>query len=331
MAPHPHPAACCVPVRSATPEGQRLLATATLETAVDLRDVACDRRPQGAVARRGPGERVRRAEPGPAGPLVLEARRAVHGTGLEVWGPAPTPAEAAECALEDAIAWIGGRDEAGALDALAASDGRIARLLAARGRLRLSRLPRVGEAAGRAVLGQLVQGVEARRSAAQLVGALEAGPTAGGVTPWPTPEALRRAAEATLRRCGISGRGVRALRAAAAEDARLDAARHEGWDALDARLRALPGVGAWTSAETRLALGDADAVSVGDANLPGLVGHVLAGDRDCDDDGMLALLAPFAGQRGRVVRLIETSVARGIVRPPRRRAPRAAVSAHRYW
>ncbi len=72
-------------------------------------------------------------------------------------------------------------------------------------------------------------------------------------------------------------------------------------------------------------------MSVGDANLPGIVGHVLAGDRDCDDAGMLDLLAPFAGQRGRVVRLIETSIARGIVRPPGRRAPRAALSAHRYW
>ncbi|MFO8075417.1 MAG: hypothetical protein R6T85_04805 [Egibacteraceae bacterium] len=308
----------------------RLLASTTLAATVDLRDVACDDRRHGAVARRGPGQRVRRAEPGPAGPLVLEAHQRAGGTDLEVWGPVATPAESAGSALDLAAAWVGGHDDAGALDALAAGDTRVARLLAARGPLRLSRLPRVGEAVGRGVLGQLVQGVEARRSAAQLVAAL-AEPTAGGLAAWPTPEALRHAPEATLRRCGISGRGVRALRAAAAEDVRLRTARAEGWDALDARLRALPGIGAWTSAEARLALGDADAVSVGDANLPGLVGHVLAGDRDCDDAGMLALLAPFAGQRGRVVRLIETSVARGIVRPPTRRAPRAALSAHRYW
>jgi 3-methyladenine DNA glycosylase/8-oxoguanine DNA glycosylase len=76
------------------------------------------------------------------------------------------------------------------------------------------------------------------------------------------------------------------------------------------RLRAVPGVGVWTAAETaQRALGDADAVSVGDLHIPRLVGWALAG-RPVDDDGMLELLAPYAPHRHRVVRLVEMSGAR---------------------
>jgi len=69
----------------------------------------------------------------------------------------------------------------------------------------------------------------------------------------------------------------------------------------------------------RLALGDPDAVSVGDFNLPRQVCWVLAAERDGDDARMLELLAPYRGQRARVVMLIEHSGLR-----PARRAPRLA-------
>jgi 3-methyladenine DNA glycosylase/8-oxoguanine DNA glycosylase len=79
-----------------------------------------------------------------------------------------------------------------------------------------------------------------------------------------------------------------------------------GTAVLDQRLRSLAGVGAWTSAEVRrVALGDADAVSVGDYHLPHMVAWTLAGEPRADDDRMLELLEPFPGHRGRVVRLIE--------------------------
>src|SRR5690606_19822619 len=55
-------------------------------------------------------------------------------------------------------------------------------------------------------------------------------------------------------------------------------------------LTSLPGVGPWTSAETRIrAFGDPDAVSVGDVHLCHEVGFALTGTRT-DDDGMLRLL-----------------------------------------
>jgi 3-methyladenine DNA glycosylase/8-oxoguanine DNA glycosylase len=87
----------------------------------------------------------------------------------------------------------------------------------------------------------------------------------------------------------------------------------------DRRLQAVPGIGPWTSAEIRQrACGDADAVSVGDYHLPAVVGWALAG-RVTDDAGMLELLAPYAGHRHRVTRLVELSG----LRPPRR-GPRLA-------
>jgi 3-methyladenine DNA glycosylase/8-oxoguanine DNA glycosylase len=81
-----------------------------------------------------------------------------------------------------------------------------------------------------------------------------------------------------------------------------------------ARLRSLPGIGAWTAAEVgQRALGDADAVSVGDYHVPSLVGWVLVGE-PVDDDTMLELLEPYRGHRYRAVRMVELS---GLA-PPRR-------------
>ncbi|MBW3601892.1 MAG: hypothetical protein KY434_04225 [Actinobacteria bacterium] len=196
------------------------------------------------------------------------------------------------------------------------------------GPVRLSRLPRVDEALGRAVLAQLVTGVEAARSTAQ-VAALVGTPARSGLWCWPPLSRLGATPGWALRRCGVSLKGALALHAAACDGSGLRAAGRD-WPRLDRRLRALRGVGPWTSAETRLALGDADAVSVGDYNLPSLVGHAL-GDGPTDDAGMLALLAPFRPHRGRVVRLLKMGMAAGLLPRPPRRAPRVRLSAHRYW
>lgn len=92
----------------------------------------------------------------------------------------------------------------------------------------------------------------------------------------------------------------------------------------DRVLTSLPGIGVWTSAETRIrALGDPDAVSVGDYHLAHEVGHALTGKRT-DDDGMVELLAPWTGHRQRVIRLIFAS---GVHEP--RRGPRLAPEDHR--
>ena len=71
------------------------------------------------------------------------------------------------------------------------------------------------------------------------------------------------------------------------------------------------------------ALGDPDAVSVGNYHLSHHVGFALTGSRT-DDAGMLELLEPWAGHRQRVIRLIARS---GAVEP--RRGPRLAPEDHR--
>jgi 3-methyladenine DNA glycosylase/8-oxoguanine DNA glycosylase len=293
-----------------------------------------DHAPRGAVVTFD-GRWYRRGEPGPAGPLILAAASDPGGTTVEVWGPAATPGAAAEHAVETAAGWAGLRDDLTGVAEVLTPTAPLRRLVDAVGEVRLGRTPRVGEALGRSIIEQLVQGKEARRSIAQLV-ARSGTRVDDHRWHWPTARDLGSTPVWELRRCGVSGRMATALHAAAVEDARLERVRHD-WQALDRRLRALPGVGPWTSAETRLRLGDPDAVSVGDYHLPTTVGYALSGpdgdgpDGTWTDAGMLELLAPYAGQRGRVIRLVETAAAAGLVARRQRRGPRAALSAHRYW
>ena len=103
----------------------------------------------------------------------------------------------------------------------------------------------------------------------------------------------------------------------------------------DRKLRTIPGIGVWTSAEARQrAAGDPDAVSVGDYHLKNIVGWALAGRPRSTDEEMLALLEPFKGHRHRATRLIEAerpaarrAAARGAVRSATTAAARACPSA----
>jgi 3-methyladenine DNA glycosylase/8-oxoguanine DNA glycosylase len=92
---------------------------------------------------------------------------------------------------------------------------------------------------------------------------------------------------------------------------------------VDRRLRSLPGVGVWTSAEVRFrAHGDPDAVSFGDYHVAKNVGWAITGDA-LDDDGLAELLEPYRPHRYRVQRLVELAHAH---RP--RRGPRMAPRRH---
>jgi 3-methyladenine DNA glycosylase/8-oxoguanine DNA glycosylase len=109
------------------------------------------------------------------------------------------------------------------------------------------------------------------------------------------PLGLERRRAELLRRIGRGGAQIESWTGLSSEEAR-------------ARLMTIPGIGPWTAAEaTRAAFGDPDAVSVGDAHLPDLVSWALAGEARADDARMLEILAPYAGQRARVVRLLEAA------------------------
>lgn len=277
---------------------------------------------------------------------MLEARAEGGGVRVDVHGPVATPTTLVDAALHQAAGWAGCDDEVdeAGFAALVTSQPLLAELRRRLGTPRLSRLPRVGEALGRAVLAQLVQTVEARRSVAQ-VAALIGTPTPCNLWAWPTAPQMGAQPAWRLRRCAVNARSSRALHEAALADGPLrraafacsGTASRTAWNELDRRLRLIPGVGRWTAAEVRRMLADPDAVAFGDYNLPDFVGFVLGEERrqrprgGWSDDEMAELLAPYEGQRARVLRLLGLGRAQGLIEGPARRAPRAALSAHRYW
>jgi 3-methyladenine DNA glycosylase/8-oxoguanine DNA glycosylase len=140
----------------------------------------------------------------------------------------------------------------------------------------------------------------------------------------PSPRAWARIPSWDWHRAGVEGVRSRTIITAAEIAGRLEEILDMSAADADRRLRSIPGIGPWTSAEIRQrAAGDPDAVSVGDYNLPKAVGWTLAG-QITDDAGMLELLAPYAGHRYRVTRLIEL----GGGRPPRH-GPRMSVRDYR--
>lgn len=91
-----------------------------------------------------------------------------------------------------------------------------------------------------------------------------------------------------------------------------------------AKLQTIPGIGVWTAAEVvQRTHGCPDSISVGDYHLAAYVGAALTGRRT-DDAGMLRLLAPWAGHRQRVVRMIGLS---GFRKPAF--GPRITIQDHR--
>jgi hypothetical protein len=193
--------------------------------------------------------------------------------------------------------------------------------------LRIGRTWRVFEALVPAVLEQKVVGREARRAWRILLrtfGMAAPGPAPDGMRVVPSPAQWAAIPSWDWHRAGVEGVRARTIIAAAELAGRLEQVLDLDPAEADRRLRSIPGIGPWTSAEIRQrAAGDPDAVSVGDYHLPRAVGWTLAG-RITDDAGMLELLAPYAGHRYRVTRLIEL----GGGEPPRR-GPRLPVRDYR--
>jgi 3-methyladenine DNA glycosylase/8-oxoguanine DNA glycosylase len=192
---------------------------------------------------------------------------------------------------------------------------------------RVGRSGRVLEALVPAILEQKVVGAEARRAWHYLLrrfGQPAPGPAPAGLRVFPDARTWARIPSWEWHQAGVEPGRARTVAGAARAAARLEEILTMAAGDADRRLRSLPGVGPWTSAEVRQrACGDPDAVSVGDYHLPAVVGWALAG-RIVDDAGMLELLAPYAGHRYRATRLVELSG----VHPPRR-GPRLALREYR--
>ncbi|MEA3055890.1 MAG: hypothetical protein QOD30_1322 [Actinomycetota bacterium] len=189
--------------------------------------------------------------------------------------------------------------------------------------LRIGRTLAVAEALVPSVLEQRVTGGQARRSWRLLVrrlGEPAPGPLQDLRLP-PSPEVLAAAPSWVFHRAGVERSRAETITGAMRRATRVDEAVALPIVDAHARLRAFRGVGAWTANEVALvALGDPDAVSVGDFHLKNVVAYALAGEARATDERMLELLEPYRGHRARAIRVIESA---GIGAP--RFGPRTAV------
>jgi 3-methyladenine DNA glycosylase/8-oxoguanine DNA glycosylase len=246
--------------------------------------------------------RVLRASRTPDGPVSVALGQAGDEVIAEAWGPG------ADRALDDVPTLLGLFDEP---VPLAAGHPTIANLARRFPGVRIPRSSAVLEALVPAILEQKVIGQEASRAFAGLVrthGEAAPGPPEWGLRLPPAPSTLASLPYYDFHPFGVERRRAELIRRVAARaawfEAIADLPLHEAY----ARLTAVPGIGPWTAAEVGVrALGDPDAVSIGDFHLPHLVAFALAGEPRGDDARMLELLEPYRGQRARVIRLLELS------------------------
>jgi 3-methyladenine DNA glycosylase/8-oxoguanine DNA glycosylase len=254
-----------------------------------------------------------RATRNPDGPVTVHVRARAGRIEGEAWGPG------ASRAMEDLPALVGLDDDLEGFDP--SPHPLVAEMARRLPGLRIGRTGAITEAAFPSVLEQKVTGLEARRSWYAMIRRWgEPAPGPAGLRLPPTAATLARLPAWELHRVNVERKRADTIRRVAREADRLDPMADRGPVAVAARLESIVGVGPWTSAEvTAVALGDPDAVSVGDYHLPHQICFALTGERVGSDQRMLELLEPFRGHRGRVVRLV---LAAGVRRE--RRAPRYA-------
>jgi 3-methyladenine DNA glycosylase/8-oxoguanine DNA glycosylase len=231
---------------------------------------------------------VRAAQPAPDR-LVLAAR-----------GPTP---EACERGLERMRFALGVDDDLSDFHRRFARDPLIGRLVRAVPWLRPPRRPEPFEALAWAVCEQLIEYTRAAAIQRRIVGRLGRPCAATGLRDLPAPAGLAAAAPALLESFGLSRGRALALVAVAREVAsgRVDLhdARHEdGWR----RLRATPGIGAWTVEVLGLhGQGRFDQLPAGDLGLRKVVGRLRSGGDPrarAETEAVRAFFAPYAPYAG---------------------------------
>lgn len=288
----------------------------------------------------GPWGDLWRTQRTPAGPATLrltveESTQVASCVRVRAWGPgaAWSAGQAGEL-LGQGDDWAGfdgllGRLAGEPSDPAAPAASALAAVRRRRRGLRLLRTGIVLESAVAAVLEQKVTGVEARRAWRRLIrqyGEVPPGPAPEGMRVLPDAEGWRSIPDHDWHLAGVGPQRMRTIRRLAAVAPALERtlALGRGGEAVARALCSIPGVGEWTAAEiTQRAHGDPDAISVGDYHLAHVVCHWFTGERGEDAD-MLRLMAPFAGHRQRVVRLITAS---GVAEE--RRGPKMTIQDHR--
>jgi 3-methyladenine DNA glycosylase/8-oxoguanine DNA glycosylase len=252
----------------------------------------------------------------PDGPAALRLGTSPREAEVEAeaWGPGAT------WALDQVPAMLGADDDPSGfrpdLHPLVAEAAR------RRPHVRFGATHRLWEALAPAVIEQKVTGQESFAGFRRLVHRYgERAPGPGrDLRLWvqPAAETVRRIPSWEWLRMHIDPARSRTLVRAATVAEALE--RLTSQDA-DAKLRTLPGVGEWTSAEVRSRVfGDPDAVSFGDFHIARDIGFAVTGT-PYDDDELRAFLEPWRPQRNRAVALIH-GFAGGMPRRGPRMAPR---------
>ncbi len=224
----------------------------------------------------------------------------------DAWGPG------AAWAIERVPALLGSND---GLSGFRPRDRVVGELVTRYGVPRMGATDRWFEALATAAIYQRVVTTDAAASVARM------GRMFGSRTPdhvpiplFPLPDRALRLPDHDYHRAGVDRGRARVIRIAAKYSDRIEALSQIPTAEARSWLQRLRGVGRWTAARTTgAAAGDPDAVPVGDLHVPRLVTYAFTGATDGDDNSMLELLEPYAGHRGRVVRLIKGSG----VGPPR--------------
>jgi 3-methyladenine DNA glycosylase/8-oxoguanine DNA glycosylase len=247
--------------------------------------------------RREPDGSWWRATRTPLGPATGRFAAAEDGIRAEGWGPG------AEWVLDSAPELLGSRDS---LDGFDPAPGIVRDLNRRMPGLRIPRSRAVFETLVPTILEQKVPGAEAVAGYRNLVSAFDdVAPGPARLRLPPAPEILARTPYPAFHPLGIERRRADTLRAAASRAVRLEETLEMSLPDSYRRIQAFPGVGPWSAARVAMvALGDADAVPLGDYHLPHMVAWAFTGRPRGTDEQMLELLEPYAGHRGRVLRLL---------------------------
>jgi len=256
---------------------------------------------------RGIAERASRT---PDGAVSLRFVETGGGIDVEAWGPG------AAWVLDRAAAWCGAEDDDAGFDP---PPGLVREIWRRKAGLRIPRTGLLTERLIPVILEQKVTGNEARRAYRRLVTALaEPAPGPLELTMPPDPERVAELPYYAFHPFGVERRRAEVVRAVCARTAWIDQTAALPLDVAEERLLSMQGLGPWTVAEVaRTALGDADAVSVGDYHVPHIVAWALAGEPRGSDERMLELLESYRPHRGRVQLLLERAGIRAPAFGPR--------------
>lgn len=235
----------------------------------------------------------------PSGPVTVRMRLEGRRLVVDAWGPG------SDRALDRVSEWVGEADDP---DVLVPRHPAVDRAVRAGRGMRMAAVGGLVEVLVPVILAQKVTAVEAGRSYRRLVARYgEQAPGPGDFVRLPPhPDRLAELRYFDFHPLGVERRRAETIIGACRVADRIEATSRHDLASSYRFLHRLPGIGPWTSASVmRVARGDPDAVPVGDYHLPNTVAWALAGEPRGTDERMLELLAPYAGQRGRVIRLLE--------------------------